>query len=325
MATRALRKPAAAPKGTSSTRPSDALITAGLRRLISERHADDSSGVAREWALFFELRSGTGHGARTSYVDAFALNLWPSKRHWRIAYELKASRSDFLRELGSPGKRAWATDISHEFWYVCYPGVAKPEEIPEGCGLMVCDEAMAKLRKVVHAVQREPRELTGAEVAAFARRSQSERAELFRYAGRDLCEADLEAILKSREDEHFQTRVRERVQTELAARLGSAHQVLERYAQDLRRVGIEPPAWMAEPDLTQYVSWGEAGWAKRTFIEGPGLDALLENERALSQVQAQLARSAEALEHARTRNAALLQRTGAAGAPHDGAAPGEGS
>jgi len=128
-------------------RPSDALVTLGLRRLIAQKHSDTSKGVSPEWALFFELRSGTGHGPRTAYVDALALNLWPSKQHWRVAYELKASRADFLRELAKPEKRSWAMEIAHEFWYVCYPGVAKPEEIPQGCGLMVADEGLSKLKK----------------------------------------------------------------------------------------------------------------------------------------------------------------------------------
>src|SRR5690606_3999643 len=140
--------------------------------LVIERHADSRGAAAGQWALFPELRNGTGYGTQTSYIDLFALNLWPSKRHWRIAYELKASRADFLRELAKPEKRAWAMEVANEFWYVCYPGVAKPEEIPQGCGLMIANEALTKLRKVVQAPQREARDLTMTEVAAFARRSQ---------------------------------------------------------------------------------------------------------------------------------------------------------
>lgn len=289
-------------------RPSDALVTLGLRRLIAQKHSDTSKGVSPEWALFFELRSGTGHGPRTAYVDALALNLWPSKQHWRVAYELKASRADFLRELAKPEKRSWAMEIAHEFWYVCYPGVAKPEEIPQGCGLMVADESLSKLKKTVQAPQRQVRELTMTEVAAFARKSQEERSLLFSYAGRELSEEDLQALLRSKQDQHFRDAVQAEAQRQLNERVGAAHATLQAYAQDLQRVGIEPPSWMAQPDLTQHVPWEARAWSQETFIKKPGLDLLLANERHLRSLRAQLERGLSQLSEAEQNTRSLVQK-----------------
>ncbi len=65
---------------------------------LRKRHG----AVGREWAFFDELRAGTGYknirkGMNPEQrFDAWAINLYPSKGHMTIAYEVKVSRSDFL-------------------------------------------------------------------------------------------------------------------------------------------------------------------------------------------------------------------------------------
>lgn len=56
-----------------------------------------------EWDTFVELRDGTGSYGRR-YIDFFAFNLWPSKKFWKVAYEIKVLRSDFTKELNDPTK-----------------------------------------------------------------------------------------------------------------------------------------------------------------------------------------------------------------------------
>jgi hypothetical protein len=111
-----------------------------LQGLIAKRHGLDGSkrgGVNGEWVLFFELPNGTGSRTQDRFVDAFAFNCWPSSGLTRIAYEIKQSRQDFIRELQAPEKRRWAMDVSHEFWFVCASGICDKTEIPEDCGLLV--------------------------------------------------------------------------------------------------------------------------------------------------------------------------------------------
>lgn len=57
-----------------------------------------------EYALMFEVRSGTGHSSQVRYADAMALGLWPSRGLELTGFEIKVSRSDWLRELKEPQK-----------------------------------------------------------------------------------------------------------------------------------------------------------------------------------------------------------------------------
>lgn len=298
------------PTASPTSRLSDAVITQGLKRLLAEKHQTLGVGDSAEWALFFELRSGTGYANTTSYVDAFAFNLWPSKKHWRVAYEIKASRADFLRELAKPEKRAWALEISNEFWYVCYPGVAKPEEIPQGCGLLVANEDLTKLRKTVQAQQREARMFTLSEIGAMARRNTEQTSALFHYAGRDITEKELQELLDSRRDAHFFQAVRAEAEERVGTLIEGAHGVLQQYARDLQKVGLPAPAWMAEPDLRNYNPWEVRKWAQETFVEGPGLADVSRQLHSLRTVKARLVAATEALEQAEALSQELLKRKG---------------
>jgi len=97
---------------------------------VCRRYAD-----TRAFAVLKGVADSTG--AQThSWIDAVVLDLWPSKGLCRRAFEAKASRSDWLRELKNPGKNQWARECFHEFWYVAATDVIKEEELPAGCGWM---------------------------------------------------------------------------------------------------------------------------------------------------------------------------------------------
>jgi len=113
-----------------------------IKSMIRDRHP------LPEWACFDELRNGTGLSFDRA-IDVAAFNVWPSKGKQRVAYEVKVSRSDFLHELAVPQKREWVEKCFQETFFACTPGVCKPEEIPEGWGLLVVTKAGDKLRKVV--------------------------------------------------------------------------------------------------------------------------------------------------------------------------------
>lgn len=136
----------------------------------------------REWAFFPELRVGTGYQTRRlakqginpeQRLDAFAMNLYPSKKHMRITYEIKVSRSDFLHEIKNPMKRKQGLELSNEFYFVTPVGLVKPEEIPAECGLI---EVYANLssRIKVRAPHREGTEPSWNFIASIARRVQKD-------------------------------------------------------------------------------------------------------------------------------------------------------
>ncbi|EGW36480.1 hypothetical protein [Desulfosporosinus sp. OT] len=147
-----------------------------ILKALRERHQE------REWAFFRELRVGTGYrnvekGLNPEQrLDAWAINLYPSKNFLRIAYEIKVSRGDFLREINNPQKREQALQLSNQFYFAAPVGLIKPEEIPEEVGLIeVFDEWQSMIK--VSAPVREGGELPWQFLASIARRVQREEIE----------------------------------------------------------------------------------------------------------------------------------------------------
>lgn len=91
---------------------------------------------AASYAFFEQVNTGTGSFSR-GWIDAVVVSLWPSNGLHRMAFEVKVSRSDFLNEMDNPQKNKAYRDKFHQFWYVAPKDVAKEEELPAGCGLLV--------------------------------------------------------------------------------------------------------------------------------------------------------------------------------------------
>lgn len=152
------------------------MTSADIIKALRKRHGN------REWAFFPELRVGTGYQTRRlakqginpeQRLDAFAFNLYPSKKHMRITYEIKVSRSDFLHELKNPMKRKQGLELSNEFYFVTPVGLVKPEEIPTECGLIeVYDNLNSRIK--VRAPRRKGTEPSWNFIASIARRVQKD-------------------------------------------------------------------------------------------------------------------------------------------------------
>lgn len=118
---------------------------------------------SNEWIFTTEVNTSTGFntphhdgpgGIRR--IDAFAMALWPSKDFLRVAYEIKASRQDWLNEIKNPVKRMQAWHLSNEFWFVMPAGVIKEGDWRRnmtGCGLLVIRDD-GSIRSVYRARQR---------------------------------------------------------------------------------------------------------------------------------------------------------------------------
>lgn len=290
------------------TAPSTVKITSqDIRRMIADRHGIAASATpssnfpAAEWALFFELRNGTGFngGAGENYADALAINLYPSKKHWRVAYEIKISRSDFLHELKNPHKRQWAFDISNEFWFACAPGVAKPEELPEGCGLLVVSGT--KLKRVVAAKQRTARALGMGEVAAIARKSMDAGAiqdAKWRHAGCDLDESALDELLATKWDQQREHHHQKVAEDWTKAKMADIAKALLQAREAMAKAGIQPFPWMVDLEgfmedprcrLSGNYSHLMADWVKANVSPGPNAQgltkAIAEHARATNELK----------------------------------------
>lgn len=171
---------------------SDKEKTRQILELLKHRHPQP------EWAAFEEFMARTGFDA--SRIDFLAMNCWPSKQFWIVAYEIKVSRGDFAAELKKPEKRAPAEAVANECFFVAPAGLLKIDEIPEGWGLV--EKTKGGLRKVKHATQRKDRNLPIDFVASLARRVQDPPPiydePLWKYQDQDL---DYHQLMKVAESE----------------------------------------------------------------------------------------------------------------------------
>lgn len=106
-------------------------ISTNLYGVVKGRHPPP------KWASFTELRGGTGSGGyREKFIDVLAILLWEVGTVQVIAYEIKASRADFLREIKDPPKRQYAERISTDAYFAAPSGLLAPSEVPEPWGLI---------------------------------------------------------------------------------------------------------------------------------------------------------------------------------------------
>jgi len=149
---------------------------ASIIEALRRHHSGASYGAP--WAFFAELRIGTGYGREAEQrIDAWAMALWPSAQFKRVAYEVKISRSDFLREIKDPGKRRRAMVFSNEFYFATPFGLLKESEIPPECGLVEI-RPDGRLRTVVDAPHRDTPPPSWRFMAAIIRRANDGRMDL---------------------------------------------------------------------------------------------------------------------------------------------------
>lgn len=96
-----------------------------IKRLLEEKHSAD--------VIVTECKMGP---TQTQRGASPRLDAWVMKRSWAnarvIGYEIKVTRRDFV------GDDKWQQylEACNEFYFVCPPGIIKPEEVPDGCGLL---------------------------------------------------------------------------------------------------------------------------------------------------------------------------------------------
>lgn len=144
---------------------SDRNKTAYLLTLLREHHV---TRFAEEWATFQELMEAPAGGQR---IDFFAVHTWRSKNFVSVAYEVKVSRGDFLKEIRDPDKRRFAEIVSNKSYFVAPIGLIKANEVPEGWGLMEPKKGTRFLRIVKHAELRESVKWSRQFIVAMLRRA----------------------------------------------------------------------------------------------------------------------------------------------------------
>lgn len=132
-------------------------VTAALR----ERYAPP------EFAFFEEV--GDSGSSSHVYADGVAINMWASRGYAIHGFEVKVSRSDWLRELKRPDKAEPIITKCDHFWLVAPDDVYLIDEVPPTWGILAFKEG--KLREKRKAPLLEPKPITRAFVAQMFRRS----------------------------------------------------------------------------------------------------------------------------------------------------------
>ncbi len=108
---------------------------AELLQLLDRKHAKHGNGGSGEYAFLTHVRNDGGFSATRTF-DAVAVSLWPSRGYAIDVFEVKVSRSDWMRELKDPAKSEAAWEIGDRFWICATAGVVDPAELPQGWGLI---------------------------------------------------------------------------------------------------------------------------------------------------------------------------------------------
>lgn len=127
---------------------------------------------APEYAFMPQVRNGAGFAANRT-ADAVTMSVWPSRGLHLIGFEIKISRSDWVRELKNPEK---ADDVvcymDHFYVVVSDPKIIQPGELPPTWGLIV--PAGVGLKVAVLAPKLEPCALDRSLLASLLRNMNSE-------------------------------------------------------------------------------------------------------------------------------------------------------
>lgn len=127
---------------------------------------------AEGYALFQEVRNGTGYGRKERYADAIAMSLWPSRGLELLGFEFKTSRSDWQRELKDPSKAEAICQFCERWWIVVSDAkIVKPDELPKTWGLLALKDD--KLVQIVDAPKLNPMPIPRTFMASLFRAAQN--------------------------------------------------------------------------------------------------------------------------------------------------------
>jgi hypothetical protein len=132
-----------------------ALLARTLQRNRAVRDAHETlvERVAREMSragriawrgLSLRVKVGGGDDAAWAVAmpDVFSIRHTTVEAYLEpIVHEVKVKRADLLCDLRQPAKRAAYLQLSSECWYVIQQGIARPDEIPPECGVLVASDS----------------------------------------------------------------------------------------------------------------------------------------------------------------------------------------
>lgn len=127
-------------------------------------------GNGERWVRAEHVRNGTGFFGYSEETflssgrcvgplrtaDFIAIDGWESKKHVIHGHEVKVSRSDWLHELKDPEKAEAFRPFCDYWWLVVSDKSIVRDDLPEGWGLMVVTNGVARVVKQAKRNERRP-------------------------------------------------------------------------------------------------------------------------------------------------------------------------
>jgi hypothetical protein len=118
-------------------------------RAVRDAHEALVERVAREMMRAgriawrgLSLRAKVGEGWAMAMPDVFSVRHTTVEDYLEpVVHEIKVRRADLLSDLKREAKRAAYLQLCGECWYVIREGIARPDEIPPECGVMVAGDS----------------------------------------------------------------------------------------------------------------------------------------------------------------------------------------
>ena len=92
--------------------------------------------INKGYAILFEVADSTGWGAKRA-ADAIVGTMWKNLGYFLMHIEIKASRSDWLRELKDPSKAENVSKYCDFMYVLAPPGIVELGEEPKPWGVLV--------------------------------------------------------------------------------------------------------------------------------------------------------------------------------------------
>lgn len=105
----------------------------------------NGNGNGPRYVFARQVRNRAGFDATRTF-DAVAVDLWPSQGLPIHAFEIKVTRSDWLRELKQPEKGADALRVADTMSVVALAGIVVRAEVPDGWGWYEVSDVDGRLR-----------------------------------------------------------------------------------------------------------------------------------------------------------------------------------
>jgi hypothetical protein len=237
------------------------LNTAHAREMLRKRFAPP------EWTLMEEVAPATGGGTR--YADAVAMNLWRSRGHQVVGFEIKASRGDWLRELKQPEKAEDVYQYCDQWWIVAPRGIVKEGELPVSWGLFeLRDSGVVQVKA---APKLEPDPLTREFIASMMRRGHEQINSIAERLQRL-------AVVEARNE------IDNRIQEEIERRTRRFKELAEKVAEFEKQTGLRIDHYSGPPIET--VQLAQRLENLRTFCGDGPLSKLVQIAQSLERAAA---------------------------------------